>query len=378
MKFAHISDLHIGKRLCGFSLIEDQRYILSQITDIIEKQNPDGVIIAGDVYDKSNPSAEAVTVFDEFLTGLSALKVPVYIISGNHDSSERLAFGGKIMQFSEIYISPVYDGEIRKVVKTDEYGKLNIYLFPFVKPANIRAFYPDENTESYTEAMKTALSHCNIDPKARNILVCHQFITGAQTSDSEEINVGSLDNIDAGIFDSFDYVALGHIHGAQKVARESIRYCGTPLKYSFSECRHKKSVTFIDIKEKDRVQIKTVPLTPLRDLREIRGTYEELMSLQSYADANTDDYFHITLTDEEDIPNALEKMRSVYKNIMQFDYDNKRTRNTVTVSAEDKADEKSPLELLEQLYYEQNNSELSDVQKEYITELIERIWGDSV
>lgn len=378
MKFAHISDLHIGKRLCGFSLIEDQRHILSQITDIIEKQNPDGVIIAGDVYDKSNPSAEAVTVFDEFLTDLSGLKIPVYIISGNHDSAERLAFGGKIMQSSEIYISPVYDGGIKKVVKTDEYGDVNIYLCPFVKPANVKTFYPDDNTDSYTEALKTALSHCDIDDKTRNILVCHQFITGAQTCDSEEINVGTLDNIDAGIFDSFDYVALGHIHGAQKVLRESIRYCGTPLKYSFSECRHKKSVTMVDIREKNCVQIETVPLEPLRDLREIKGTYEELMSLESYAGTNTDDYLHVTLTDEEDVPNALEKMRSVYKNIMQFDYDNKRTRETMTVTAEEKTDEKSPLELLEQLYFTQNNSELSEVQRDYVTELIERIWGESI
>lgn len=378
MKFAHISDLHIGKRLCGFSLIEDQRHILSQITDIIEKQNPDGVIIAGDVYDKSNPSAEAVTVFDEFLTDLSGLKIPVYIISGNHDSAERLAFGGKIMQSSEIYISPVYDGGIKKVVKTDEYGDVNIYLCPFVKPANVKTFYPDDNTDSYTDALKTALSHCDIDDKARNILVCHQFITGAQTCDSEEINVGTLDNIDAGIFDSFDYVALGHIHGAQKVLRESIRYCGTPLKYSFSECRHKKSVTMVDIREKNCVHIETVPLEPLRDLREIKGTYEELMSLESYAGTNTDDYLHVTLTDEEDVPNALEKMRSVYKNIMQFDYDNKRTRETMTVTAEEKTDEKSPLELLEQLYFTQNNSELSEVQRDYVTELIERIWGESI
>ncbi|MDO4944986.1 MAG: exonuclease SbcCD subunit D [Ruminococcus sp.] len=378
MKFAHISDLHIGKRLCGFSLIEDQRHILSQITDIIEKQNPDGVIIAGDVYDKSNPSAEAVTVFDEFLTDLSGLKIPVYIISGNHDSAERLAFGGKIMQSSEIYISPVYDGGIKKVVKTDEYGDVNIYLCPFVKPANVKTFYPDDNTDSYTEALKTALSHCDIDDKARNILVCHQFITGAQTCDSEEINVGTLDNIDAGIFDSFDYVALGHIHGAQKVLRESIRYCGTPLKYSFSECRHKKSVTMVDIREKNCVYIETVPLEPLRDLREIKGTYEELMSLESYAGTNTADYLHVTLTDEEDVPNALEKMRSVYKNIMQFDYDNKRTRETMTVTAEEKNDEKSPLELLEQLYFTQNNSELSEVQRDYVTELIERIWGESI
>lgn len=376
MKFAHISDLHIGKRLCGFSLIEDQRYILSQITDIIENRKPDGVIIAGDVYDKSNPSAEAVTVFDEFLTGLSALKIPVYIISGNHDSAERLAFGGKIMQSSEIYISPVYDGEIKRIVKNDEYGELNIYLCPFIKPANVKTFYPDDNTESYTEALKTALAHSDIDPQKRNVLVCHQFITGAQTCDSEEINVGTLDNIDAGIFDGFDYVALGHIHGAQKVLRESIRYCGTPLKYSFSECRHKKSVTIADIRDKGCVQIETIPLTPLRDLREIKGTYEKLMSLESYAGTNTEDYLHITLTDEDDIPNAPEKMRSVYKNIMQFDYDNKRTRHSMTVTAEEKADEKSPLELLEQLYFTQNNSELSEVQREYVKGLIERIWGE--
>lgn len=377
MKFVHISDLHIGKRLYGFSLIEDQRHILHQISDIVKKIEPDGVIIAGDVYDKSNPSVEAVTLFDEFLTGLSTLKVPVYIISGNHDSAERLAFGCKIMRSSEIYISPAYDGTINKIVKEDKYGKLNIYLCPFIKPTNVRAFYPDDNTDSYTEALKTVFSHCDIDNNERNLLVCHQFITGAETCDSEERSLGTLDNIDASIFDGFDYVALGHLHGAQKVMRHNIRYCGTPLKYSFSECKHKKSVTVVDIKEKNNIQIETVPLEPLKDMREIKGTYDELMDLKSYAGTNTDDYLHVTLTDEEDIPNALEKMRSVYKNIMQFDYDNKRTQKFMDVISVEKIDEKKPIELLEQLYYTQNNSELSDIQREYVTKLIEKIWGEN-
>lgn len=377
MRFAHISDLHLGKRLNGFSMMEDQRYILAQIVEIISDKDVDGVIIAGDIYDKSVPSAEAVALFDEFITSLCRLKKSVYIISGNHDSPERIAYGGKIMETADIYVSPVYDGTISRITKHDQYGELNIYLLPFIKPGNVRSFYPEEDTSSYTAALRTAISHGDIDKSARNIIVSHQFITGAQTCDSEDISsVGTLDCVDVGVFEDFDYAALGHIHGAQRVGRDTVRYCGTPLKYSFSECGHKKSVTIAELKEKCSVVIETYPLKPMHDMREIRGCYEELMQADSYAGTDTEDYIRVTLTDEQDIPNVMDKMRTVYKNIMELRYDNKRTRNIESPKEAEGAENKSPLELFSQLYRQQNNGDMTEEQTEYVSSLIEKIWSD--
>lgn len=231
MKFIHLSDLHIGKRVNEFSMIEDQKYILKVILNIIDDEKPDGVLIAGDVYDKSVPSAEAVQLLDDFLCRLAERKIPTYIISGNHDSAERLSFGGRLMDMSGIHLSPVYNGKVEPFTLTDEYGKVNIYMLPFIKPVNVRRFFPDSEIESYTDAIKVAVDSMNVDEKERNIIVTHQFVTGASRSESEEISVGGSDNVDASVFDAFDYVALGHIHGPQKIGRESVRYCGTPLMF---------------------------------------------------------------------------------------------------------------------------------------------------
>ncbi len=372
MKFLHLSDLHIGKRVNEFSMLEDQRYILTKILNIADDEMPDGVIIAGDVYDKSVPSAEAVQLYDDFLYKLSKKNVEIFIISGNHDSPERISFGSRLMK-DNIHIAPVYNGDVKPVTlhKNDE--TIRIYLLPFIKPANVRRYFPDEKIESYTDALSVAVKHMNIDTDECNILVTHQFVTGATRSDSEEISIGGSDNVDAAVFEDFDYVALGHIHKPQSAGSSHIRYCGTPLKYSFSEANHKKSVSVIDI-SKGKFDLKTIDLIPLRDLREIKGTYMDITSLDNYKDTNTDDYMHITLTDEEDIPDAIGKLRVIYPNIMKLDYDNTRTRNHNVIMATENIEQKNPLELFEEFFEKQNNQPMSETQRKFAKELMEDIW----
>ena len=374
MKFIHLSDLHIGKRVNEFSMIEDQKYILKVILNIIDDEKPDGVLIAGDVYDKSVPSAEAVQLLDDFLCRLAERKLPTYIISGNHDSAERLSFGGRLMDMSGIHLSPVYNGKVEPFTLTDEYGKVNIYMLPFIKPVNVKRFFPDSEIESYTDAIKIAVDSMNVDEKERNIIVTHQFVTGASRSESEEISVGGSDNVDASVFDAFDYVALGHIHGPQKIGRESVRYCGTPLKYSFSEANHKKSVTVVEMGEKGKIEIRTVPLVPKHDLREIKGKYEEILLKENYEGTNTEDYIHITLTDEEDIADVMNILRIIYPNIMKLDYDNKRTRSNQAVGKAEGVEKKSPLELFSEFYYDRNGQTMSEEQTAFMQNLIEEIW----
>ena len=305
MRLIHLSDLHLGKRVNGFSMLEDQRYILKEILRIIDEERPDAVLISGDVYDKAVPSAEAVLVLDEFLCRLAQCKLPVLMISGNHDSAERVAFGGRLMERSGVYVSPVYDGAVQPIVLHDAWGEVRIYLLPFLKPAHVRRCFPDETIESYTDALRVAVGQMEIDAGARNLLLTHQFVTGAARCESEELSVGGADHVDASVFDGFDYVALGHLHGPQSVGGEHIRYCGSPLKYSFSEAKQQKSVTLVELAEKGQVQVRTVPLVPQHDLREIRGTYLAVTEKSFYDGTATDDYLHITLTDEEDVPNAI-------------------------------------------------------------------------
>ena len=375
MKFVHLSDLHIGKRVNEYSMLEDQEYILAQILDVIDKAAVDAVIIAGDVYDKSVPSAEAVELFDDFLVKLATRKLPTFVISGNHDSPERIAFGGRLMTGSKIYMSPVYNGKTEPVTLEDEFGEINIYMLPFVKPANVRRFYPDSEIASYTDAIKVAVENMDIDTEKRNILVTHQFVTGADRTESEDISVGGTDNVDVMAFADFDYVALGHIHRAQKCTFETVRYSGTPLKYSFSEAKDKKSVTILEINEKGNVGIDFIELTPLRDMREIKGTYNEIMQKSFYEGTTYDkDYMHITLTDEEDIPDAIGKLRTVYHNLMKLDYDNQRTKQNSIIESDFDVETKTPIELFEELYLLQNNVEMSDKQKEYMQNLIEEVW----
>lgn len=378
MKFIHLSDLHIGKRVNEFSMLEDQKYILTQIIQIVEEEAPDGVLIAGDIYDKSVPSAEAVQLFDDFLCQLAKQKRQVFVISGNHDSPERIAFGSRLMDASGIHLSPVFQGEITPISLEDSYGKVDIFMLPFLKPAHVRRFYEEEEIESYTDALRVVIEHMKLQPEHRSILLTHQFVTGASRSESEELSVGGSDNVDASVFDSFDYVALGHIHGPQSIGRETLRYCGTPLKYSFSEADHKKSVTVVELLEKGTCRIETIPLIPKRDLRELKGTYMELTEKKNYEGTNTEDYIHITLTDEEDIPDAIGKLRVIYPNIMKLDYDNRRTRSHGDFSDLEQIEEKTPLELFSEFYEKQNNQPMNQEQREFIKELMERIWEETL
>lgn len=373
MKFAHIADLHIGKRVHDFSMLEDQRYILDQMLGIFEEQRVDGILIAGDVYDKVVPSAEAVQLFDEFITRLAKLKMPVYMISGNHDSAERLSFGAKLFESSDIYISQVYDGNVKKIGLEDEYGLVNVYLLPFLKPATVRHVLQRDDIESYEDGVMAALQECDVDASQRNILVAHQFVTGADRCDSEETSVGGLDNVSAEVFDEFDYVALGHIHRPQKMGKETLRYSGTPLKYSFSEVEHKKSVTIVELLEKGNVQISTVPLVPLRDMRKVRGTYMAVTAKESYTAENKMDYLQITLTDEEDVPGALQKLRTIYPNLMRLEYDNKRTRENREVQAVEAQEQKSELELFGEFYELLNNEPMKEEQTEFMERLIQNL-----
>lgn len=373
----HLSDLHIGKKVNEYSMLQDQIYILKEILRIIDNEKVETVIIAGDVYDRSLPPNEALELFDEFLYQLSSRNVNVFVISGNHDSPERISYGGRMMTENKIFLSPVYDGNVKPISLNDDYGEVNFYLLPFIRPADIRRYFPDENIENYTDAVKVAIDNMNVDFSERNILITHQFVTGAELSESEDIIVGGTDNVSGEVFDGFDYVALGHIHREQTVGKDNIRYCGTPLKYSFSEAKHIKSVTILDFKDKENIEYSKIPLTPLRDMREIRGTYDELTLKSNYENTNVDDYLHITLTDEEDIPDAIGKLRSIYPNIMKLDYDNLRTRGSGIVDAIENIESKSPFELFADLFKQQNNQDMSEEQEEIMRNLIDKIWEEN-
>lgn len=374
MKFLHLADLHLGKRVNGFSMLEDQAHILRQILAILDDEQPDGVLIAGDVYDKSVPTVEAVELLDGFLTELRTRGVPVLLISGNHDSPERLAFGGRVMDSCGIHISPVYDGALAPVTLHDTFGPVHVWLLPFVKPAHVRRWFPDADIESYTDAVAEAVAHMDIDTAARNVLVTHQFVTGGTRSGSEELSVGGTDNVDSGVFAPFDYVALGHLHGAQHIGSETIRYAGSPLKYSFSEARQHKSVTVVTLGEKGDVQVRTVALTPLRELREIRGSYDELTARSFYEHTTyRSNYLHLILTDEQDVFDAMSRLRTIYPYLMTLDYDNARTRAAGGMSVPAETERRTPLELFEALYQRQNHRPMSEVQRAYIAQLMEQI-----
>ena len=377
MKLIHLSDLHLGKRVNEFSMLEDQQYILTEILHIMDEEQPDGVLIAGDVYDKTVPSAEAVALLDDFLVRLAKRDLQIFLISGNHDSPERMAFGGRLMEGSGVHLAPVYDGRVSPITLTDAYGTVNFYLLPFVKPAHVRRCFPEREITTYTDALAAAIEAMGVEQTGRNVLVTHQFVTGAARCDSEELSVGGTDNVDVSVFDPFDYVALGHIHGPQQVGRETVRYCGTPLKYSFSEAGHQKSVTVVELGPKGTVSVRTVPLIPLRDLAELRGTYEELTFRGFYEGTSYQkDYVHITLTDEEDVPDAMRKLQIIYPNLMKLDYDNRRTRAGACLDGAEDAEQKSPLELLEEFYEKQNGQPMGEEQQAFARAWMERIWEE--
>lgn len=376
----HLADLHLGKRVNGFSMMEDQEYILNRILEIMEEEQPDGLLIAGDVYDKTIPPAEAVRRMDDFLTAVAAKHVPVFLISGNHDSAERVAFGHQLMQGSGIWISPVYDGTIRHHTLEDRWGEVNIYLIPFLRPSVVRSFFPDVEIEDYTDALRTIIEDLQVDTSRRNVVLAHQFVTAAgalpETCDSEQLSVGGLDRVDGSVFSPFDYTALGHLHGPQRVGSETIRYAGSPLKYSFSELHQKKSVTVAELRAKGETEIRQIPLQPRREMIELRGTFEKILEEARKKGEPQTDYYHMILTDETDVVDALSRLREYYPNIMLLDYDNRRTRSQKEVEQLDRVEERTPGELFAALYEQQNGQEMDSDRKEYLDGLIREIWEE--
>lgn len=375
MKFAHLSDLHLGKYLNQYSLMEDQEYILKQIIQRIREQDVDVVLVSGDIYDRAVPPGEAVALFDDFLSELAEDQRKVCIISGNHDSPERIAFASRLIAASGVYLSPVYQGEIQPVRLEDSYGPVNIYMLPFIKPVHVRHFFPEEEIHSYTDAVRSAITHMNVDGRERNVLLAHQFVTGASRSDSEDISVGGLDNVDADVFDHFDYVALGHLHRAQNVENNRIRYCGTPLKYSFSECKDEKTVTIVELGNKEDILVDTVPLVPLRDMIELEGEFREMVSAPFYENVDTEAFIRLTLTDEREVLDAFSRLRSIYPNLMAMDYKKRAVQKDQEAGGTRERTSLHPADLFGQFYQEMNRQPLWEAQQQYLLEKIEKIWG---
>lgn len=387
MKFIHTADLHIGKIVCEHSMLDEQRHILARILEAVDSEKPDAVLIAGDVYDKPVPSAEAVAVLDDFLVELAARKVRTFVLSGNHDSAERIAFGGRLMEKSGVHVSQVYSGKFAPVTLSDSEGEVDVWMLPFVRPVNVRACLAGDDerdaVKDYTSAVKAALAQMHFTPGRRNVLLAHQFVTGAERSESEE-NVGGLDNVDATVFAAFDYVALGHIHKPQNVLKGDdgtvrARYSGTPLKYSLSEAVHKKSLTVVELGAGKNL-IREIPLVPLHDVREIRGTFAEIISpefrnAQVAVGNKLDDFVYIKLTDENDVPDAAQKLRGIYQNLMMLAYDNERTRNQADVGIAEAVDEKKPMELFGEFFEGRNGRPMKQEESEFVQDLISGIWG---
>ena len=377
MRFFHISDLHLGKRINEFSMIEDQFDILHKIILLAKEHKPDAVLIAGDVYDKSTPSVEAVQLLDRFLVWLNELHISVFMISGNHDSVERVAFGADLLKNSSVHIVRSYRGQLLPVSINDDYGKLNVWMLPYLKPANVRRELEKQNVGNYTEAVAAVLSNIELELAERNVLVAHQFVTGAKTSESEELYIGGSENVDASLFDAFDYVALGHLHRSQYIGRKTLRYCGTPLKYSFSEANNQKSVTVVDMGNKGDIVISELALSPIHEMRVIRGAYDELMNRNNYLGTNTDDYVRIILTDEHEEPDARRKLEMIYKNLMCLEYDNKRTQAAATFTTAAVAEKKTPAQYFGDFFEMQNGQSMNDEQTEYVTELFNEIFEEA-
>ena len=377
MRFFHISDLHLGKRVNEFSMINDQFDILEKIVLLAKDNRPDAVLIAGDVYDKSMPTVEAVQLLDRFLVRLNELGIMVFMISGNHDSAERVAFGAELLKHSDIHIVQSYRGQLTPIALNDKHGKLNVWMLPYIKPALVRRESEQQDIVTYTEAMAVALSKIKIKTSERNVIVAHQFVTGAETSESEELYIGGSENVDGSLFDLFDYVALGHLHRPQHIGRETLRYCGSPLKYSFSEANDQKSVTLVDMGEKGDVVISELPLEPKHEMRVIRGPYNELMNRSHYRGTNTDDYVRIILTDEHEEPDARRKLEMVYRNLMSFEYDNKRTRAAPVFTTAVSAEKKSPAQHFGDFFEMQNGQHMNDEQSDYVANLFNQIFEEA-
>ena len=351
-------------------MIEDQQHILDEILQLAQKYQPQAILIAGDVYDKATPSTDAVKLLENFLIQLSYLKINIYMIPGNHDSPERVSFVAPLLHNSGLYISQTYNGNLAKITATDEFGNLNFWLMPYIKPAAVRQYFPKISIKTHNDAVLAVLQNIDVDTSQRNILLAHQFITNATTSESE-LHIGGLENVNADLFAPFDYVALGHLHKPQRIFRDELRYSGTPLKYSLSEVAHKKTVTMVDILEKGNLTISELPLTPLRDMHEIKGSFDEICNPKNA----TNDYVYIVLTDELEEPNVISRLREIYPNIMKLQYENRRTE---TANFTPTSTLKLPLELLQELYFFQNGTPMTTEQEEYSTNLLQKIKEESI
>lgn len=374
MKLVHLGDLHLGKSLGDFDLIEDQRYILDQILEIVDKKSVDGVLIAGDVYDRAIPSEGATNLLDYFLKSLAARQVKTFMISGNHDSDDRLNYGSSLFESNQIYISAQFKGELYRQTVNDEYGEVNIYLLPFVKASQVRHFYPDEKIENYDTAVRAIIRHAQIDPKKRNIIVAHQFVAGkgadpelAGSEGAGTQSVGLVEKIGYDCFDGFDYVALGHIHSPQSVSRDEVRYSGSPLKYSLSEVNNDKSVPLITLGEKGSLDIELLKLKPMRDMRHLRGPIEKLLDKDNIV--RPMDFIYATLTNEDMINDAMGIMQQVYPNTVKIDYDNSRTRQVDQIDITAITEHKSFDELIGDFYRKMYSCEISEEELQIMMEV---------
>lgn len=382
MKFLHLGDLHIGKSLAEFDLIDDQKYILNQIVDIAVKERVDAILLAGDIYDKSIPSEAAVRLFDYFICNLAEAKIKVFVISGNHDSDERLNFGSLLFENSDVYISSKYKGCLYKQELEDEYGKTNVYLMPFVKASQVKYFYPDKEINNYDDAIRTVLENNNVNYDERNVLVAHQFVVsgGAEPilSGSESmgtVNVGLVEKINSENFSKFDYVALGHIHSPQTIGYENIRYAGSPLKYSRSEVNSDKYATIIEIKEKGNIEITLKKLFPVRDMRHIKGKLCQLLSEDNIT--SPDDYIYATLTDEDVIDDAMGKMQQYYPHTIRIEYENSHTKEIQNIETVKNADNKSFDELFNEFYRLMYGCDMNEDEKKLISSIAREVGVDN-
>ena len=364
MKLLHTSDLHIGKSLLDYDLLEDQRYIFDRIIDIAKEQEVDALLIAGDVYDKAVPSEGAVRLLDNFLKKLKDEHIKTFIISGNHDSDDRLNFASKFLSDSDIYIAAKYNGELDKYVLNDEYGDLNIYMLPYIKASTVKHFHKDADIENYEDAVRCVFDKDGVDSSVRNVILSHQFVAGKSHptlsgSESPSVtHVGNVEVIGYDVFDAFDYVALGHIHSLQRVGRDEVRYSGSPLKYSLSEVNDDKSVTLITLKDKGDVDLEYIPLKPLREMRHIKG---ELKNLIANVDEDTvDDYIYITLTDEDVIDDAMGVIRNYYNRPVKLDYDNSRSKDISFEDVELKTESKPITDILGEFYNKMYGVDISE------------------
>ncbi len=378
MKFIHTSDLHIGRRLGEYSLIDDQRAVLAQLLDIVRDERADALLLSGDVYDKTMPSSEAVALFDDFLTEAAAI-TQVFLISGNHDSPERIAFGGRLMETSGVHLCGVYDGTAHCVTLQDAWGDVCFYLLPFIRPADVRRYFPDADTQSYDAAFGVAVEALDVDRTKRSVILAHQFVMGGVRSESETVSVGGTDAVDVGWLSAFDYAALGHLHRAQNCHAPSdgtvVRYCGSPVAYALSEADDEKSVTVVTMQEKGDIRVECRPLVPHRKIYRLRGSYASFMALDFYRDTDyPDSYLQITLTDEEDVPDALFRLRTVYPYLLRLEYDNARTRAQQTFEVLPDAAEMGPMTLFSTFYRMQNGEDMDAEMAQHMNELIENLW----